>query len=112
MRYQPSKGQSIFSGIIGVIFCLIGVTMVIPSFGPFGLFWTGIALVITISSFAAAAGKGNMMGSYVIDEEELEEETEPQSAEERLRELQKLYDDNLITAEEYEEKRRKILEEL
>lgn len=116
MRYQPSKWQSIFSGVVGVIFCLIGVVLVIPSFGPFGLFWTGIALVITVSSFAAAAGKGSMMGSYVIDEEELEEEPvdrgEPQSAEERLRELQKLYDSSLITAEEYEEKRRRILEEL
>lgn len=112
MHYQPGKWQSIFSGIVGVIFCLIGVVVVIPAFGPFGLFWTGIALVITISSFAAAAGKRGMMGSYVIDEEELEEEQEPQSVEERLRELQKLYDSRLITAEEYEEKRRKILEEL
>lgn len=112
MRYQPGKWQSIFSGIVGVIFCLIGVVIVIPSFGPFGLFWTGIALVITISSFAAATGKGSMMGAYVIDEEELDGETETQSAEERLRELQNLYDQDLITGEEYEAKRQEILKDL
>lgn len=112
MRYQPGKGQSIFSGIIGVIFCIIGFTVVIPSSGLFGVLWTGIALVITVSGFAMASGKPGLMGSYVIDEEELDGEDAPQSAEARLRQLQKLYDDHLITAEEYEEKRRKILEEL
>ena len=112
MRYQPSKSQSIFSGIVGIVFCLIGLVIVIPTFGPFGIFWTAIAVFITARSFAMAAGKADM-GSYVIEEEDKSSRANGgQSAEERLTELQKLYDRRLISTEEYEAKRREILEEL
>lgn len=113
MRYQPSKAQCIFTGIIGIFFCLIGLFMALPNFGLFGLVWTGIAVVITVNSFAMAAGKKNMMGSYVIDEEEISsDQASGQSVEDRLRELQNLYDKRLITTEEYEAKRQEILKEL
>ena len=112
MRYQPSKGQSIFAGIVGVAFCLIGLFVVIPTFGPFGIFWTAIAGFITAYSFAMAAGKVKM-GSYVIEEEgERSSQKDGKSLEERLTELQNLYDRRLISTEEYEAKRREILEEL
>ena len=100
-----------FAGAVGVVFCLIGLFVVIPTFGPFGIFWTLIALFITIRSFAMAAGKADM-GSYVIEDEEKSSEKKCQTAEERLTELQNLYDRRLITTEEYEAKRREILEEL
>ena len=109
MRYQPSKGQSIFTGIVGICFCLIGLFVVIPSGGLFGLLWTGLAVYITIHSFAMAAGKANM-GSYIIEDENQKKTVG--SAEERLLELQNLYDRRLITDEEYEAKRKEILEEL
>jgi len=109
MRYQPSKGQSIFTGIVGVCFCLIGFFLVIPSAGAFGLRWTGVAVYITVHSFMMAAGKAKM-GSYVIEDEE--QKKPAGSAEERLLELQNLYDRRLITDEEYEAKRKEILEEL
>lgn len=114
MRYQPSKSQCMFSGVVGVIFCLIGLFMVIPTFGPFGLLWTGVAAYITYSNFAMAAGKKNMMGSYIIDEEEGNPppRQNDSSAEERLTELRSLYDQRLITEEEYETKRQEILKEL
>jgi len=113
MRYQPSKGQSIFTGIVGIFFCIIGFAVVLPSTGIFGLVWTGIAVAITVSSFAQAAGKKGFMGSYVIEEENAEGETSgEQSVEERLKELQSLYDQRLITTEEYENKRQEILKEL
>ena len=112
MRYQPSKGQCIFSGIVGIIFCLISFTVVLPTFGIFGLAWTAIAVAITVSSFMQAAGKKGFMGSYVIEEENTSDSQNTQSAEERLKELQRLYDQRLITAEEYETKRQEILKEL
>ncbi len=114
MHYRPSKTEGIFGGAVGVVFCLIGLFVVIPMFGPFGIFWTLIALFITIRSFAMAAGKADV-GSYVIEEEGEKpsgQKGSGQSAEERLTELQNLYDRRLITTEEYEQKRREILEEL
>ena len=112
MRYQPSKSQSIFSGVVGIVFCLIGLFVVVPTFGPFGLLWTAIAVFMTARSFAMAKGKADV-GSYVIEEDSDASGTKNgQSVEERLTELQNLYDRRLITTEEYEQKRKEILEEL
>ncbi len=113
MRYRPSKASCIFGGIVGLIFTGIGVFAVIPAFGPFGIVWTLIALGIAIYQFAMAAGKVSM-GSWSIEEEGAGEGNGPggKSAQDRLTELQNLYDRRLISREEYEEKRRKILEEL
>ena len=112
MRYQPSKSQSVFGGVVGIVFCLIGLFVAIPAFGLFGLFWTAIAVFITARSFAMAKGKADM-GSYVIeDESENGGEKSGKTAEERLTELQNLYDRRLISTEEYEAKRKEILEEL
>ncbi len=110
MRYQPSKSQSIFSGIVGIIFCLIGLFFVVPTFGPFGILWTAIAGFMTARSFAMAKGKADM-GSYVIEDENGGAKS-GKTAEERLTELQNLYDRRLISTEEYEQKRKEILEEL
>ena len=110
MRYQPSRSQSLFGGIIGIVFCLIGLFVVIPTVGPFGILWTAIAGFMTARSFAMAKGKA-VMGSYVIEDEGDAQKNE-KSAEERLTELQNLYDRRLISAEEYEQKRKEILEEL
>ena len=113
MRYQPSKGQCIFAGIVGIFFCLIGFTTVLPGAGIFGLVWTAIVVAFTVNSFRMAAGKKGFMGSYVIEEENSDAETPgEQSVEERLKELQSLYDQRLITTEEYENKRQEILKEL
>ena len=79
--------------------------------GLFGLAWTGIAVAITVVNGLYLFGKRDntsFFGSYVITDEETEEESE----QERLKKLQSLYDQRLITAEEYEEKRKEILKEL
>ena len=112
MRYQPSKSQSIFGGVVGIVFCLIGLFVVVPTFGLFGLFWTAIAVFMTVRSFAMAKGEADM-GSYVIeDDSENGGAKSGKTAEERLTELQNLYDRRLISTEEYEQKRKEILEEL
>lgn len=115
MRYRPSKASCIFGGIVGIIFTGIGVFAVIPTFGAFGILWTLIALGMAIYQFAMAAGKVSM-GSWSIEEEGTgaEEGNGPggKSAQDRLTELQNLYDRRLISQEEYEKKRQEILEEL
>ena len=118
MRYRPSKTSCIFSGIVGIIFSCIGLFVVIPSFGPFGILWTLIAIGITIYQFAMAAGKVSM-GSWSIEDEDGAGESSGsagdgsgRSAQDRLTELQNLYDRRLISQEEYEQKRQEILKEL
>lgn len=118
MRYRPSKASCVFGGIVGIIFSCIGVFMVIPTFGPFGILWTLIAIGITIYQFAMAAGKVSMGSWSIEDEDGAGQDSGPsgdvsgRSAQDRLTELQNLYDRRLISQEEYEQKRQEILKEL
>ena len=48
----------------------------------------------------------------MIEIDESEEKQEEESVEERLKKLQSLYDQALITREEYEQKKKEILDEL
>ena len=117
VTYRPGRGQSAFGAVVGVIFVLIGVFMVIPAFGPFGILWTLIAVGITGLNAYQAFGKGYIGPEIHIEEEEdgSAESGRPSAAGtagERLRELQSLYDQRLITREEYEQKRQEILKEL
>lgn len=114
MTYRPSKGASIFGGVVGIIFVIIGLTMAIPMAGLFGILWTAIAVGITIYNFYLAFGNGSM-GSIEIDDGTAGTPTPPPQAADnaaRLAELRTLYDQRLITQEEYEEKRKEILKEL
>ena len=116
MRYRPSKASCIFSGIVGIIFTGIGCFVVIPTFGAFGILWTLIAVGITGMNAYQAFGKGYAGPEIHIEEEETPpaggQPSASGSAEERLRELRSLYDQRLITQEEYEAKRQEILREL
>lgn len=115
MTYRPSKGACLFGGGVGIIFVLIGVTTAVPVFGAFGVLWTLVALGITIYYFALAFGKGSV-GSVTIEEEPAAgpgpSPAPAPDASARLEQLRSLYDQRLITQEEYEEKRKEILKEL
>lgn len=117
VRYRPSKAYSIMGGVFGGIFVLIGIFVAIPTFGAFGILWTGLAVGITVGNLYTAFGKG-YMGPDIQIEEEGSSAVNPssshqgESAEVRLQSLRSLYDQRLITQEEYEEKRKAILEEL
>lgn len=119
IRYKPSKASAGMSFAVGIVFIIIGFTMVLPAtfgsgmlpVGLFGLAWTGIAVAITVVNGLYLFGKRDntgFFGGYVITDEE----TGEASSEERLKKLQNLYDQRLITTEEYEEKRKEILKEL
>ena len=94
VTYRPSKVSGAFGLIFGCVFVLIGIFVVIPSAGAFGILWTLLAVCITGYNAYVAFGK-----KYI-------------GPEERLRKLRELYDQRLITEEEYEAKRREILGEL
>ena len=110
VTYRPSKSSSVFGGVAGGIFVLIGVFVVIPTFGPFGILWTLFAVAITGMNLYQAFGKGYVGPEIHIEEDD--EGTCETPAQDRLTELRALYDQRLITQEEYEEKRREILKDL
>ena len=109
VTYRPSKSGSAFGGVVGIIFVCIGLFVAIPAFGPFGILWTLIAVGITAMNFYQAFGK-----KYVGPEIHIEDEDggKPEDVQERLETLRALYDQKLITPEEYERQRQEILKDL
>lgn len=146
IHVRPGKGQSKVGFVAGLIFCLLGLFVVIPIFGPFGIIWTGMAALITFVNYRNGF-TDKQIDSHVIDIEDNGEEvtvtsnrgfgsytysqearqsdyssdaqegytntaTAQDDVETRLRKLQGLYDQALITREEYEEKKKDILKDL
>ena len=116
MRYRPSKASCIFGGVVGIVFTCIGVFVVIPSFGPFGIFWTLIAVGITATNGINAFGKKGVASHEIIIEESGGGQKDGGSGgsdvERRLEEARGLYERGLISREEYEAKRAEILKDL
>ena len=115
IRYKPSKGMSVFSGVIA---CAMGVfgLVTIPSIGAmigFKAIWCLMTFGMGIYNFLLAAGVVKYNGGYEITDETGDGARGGKSdAEARLEELQTLYDRRLITEEEYQEKRKDILDRL
>ncbi len=117
IKVKPGKGQSTAGFFVGIIFCFIGLFVVIPTFGPFGMFWTLVAVIITImNGYNAFTDKGIATHEITIDEDDNQTSQfsmeSNKTSEQRLNELQGLYNKGMITYDEYQEKRKKILEEL
>ena len=117
IHYKPSKAASIFGGIVGCAMGIFGL-FAIPDMDMgaligFKAIWCLMAFGIGIYNFLLAAGVVKYYGGYEItDETEDGAKGGKSDAESRLAELQTLYDRRLITEEEYQKKRKKILDEL
>ena len=114
VRVKPSKGQSMASFFCGLIFCFIGFFVIIPVFGAFGLIWTLFAIIMTVTQgINAFTDKGIASHEITIDDDsQIDIERHRKSPEERMIELQDLYDKGLVTGEEYQQKRKRILEDI
>ena len=112
IKVKPGKSQSMMGFFVGLIFCGIGLFFVIPRFGAFGVLWSVMALIITvINGMNAFSDKGIATHSIEIeDKDQLIQGKE--SVESRLEKLKSLYEQNLITEEEYEHKKSELLQEL
>ena len=115
INVKPSKEQSTAGFFVGIVFCLIGLFVAIPNFGPFGVFWTVIAIVITVMHGKNAFTEKGIATHEIIIEDtttttinnenrEFESDTKK-----RLEEIKYLYDSGFITKEEYDDKRKKII---
>lgn len=115
IKVKPGKSQSMVGFFIGIIFCAIGLFVVIPTFGAFGVLWSVMALIITVTNgINAFSDKG--IATHSIEIEDIEDtdkfSQEKESMESRLEKLKGLYEKNLITEEEYEKKKKELLQEL
>lgn len=114
IRYKPSRGMSVFAGVIACAMGAFGL-LAIPGEGPFIAFkaiWCLMTFGMGIYQFLLAAGKAKYGGYEITDETDDSERSGKSDAEARLEELQTLYDRRLITEEEYQEKRKDILDRL
>ena len=131
IKVRPGKTQSKAGFIVGIVFCLIGVFVAIPIAGLFGVLWTGVAVWITYSHYRNGFtdkpisnrvieieddGNSATVRTGVFDNfrtsYDVSMETDSEDIEGRLRKLQSLYQQGLITAEEYEKKKQEILDRL
>lgn len=114
IKVKPGKMQSKLGFGVGILFVLIGCFVAIPAFGPFGIIWTLIACVITYSNYKNGFSEDGIATHEIIIEDGAEiipvlEDAEDIEA--KLIKLNSLYEQRLITKEEYEEKRKEFLRE-
>ncbi|MFD2611155.1 SHOCT domain-containing protein [Paenibacillus gansuensis] len=110
-RVKPSKGASLLGMIVGGIFVIIGFTTVLPTFGWFGIVWTLFALGIAISHAVNFFGRTGV-ANWDVEMQVPSAPTSTNDFESKLRKLEKLKQDGLISDEEYEDKRSQILNDI
>ena len=114
IKVKPGKTQSKLGFIVGILFVVFGVFVAIPTFGVFGLIWTGAAAVIAFMNYKNGFSDEGVATHEIIIEEGMEV---PESVdagsdiEAKLIKLNSLYEQRLITKEEYDEKRKELLKE-
>ncbi|NLZ52271.1 MAG: SHOCT domain-containing protein [Thermoanaerobacteraceae bacterium] len=103
--------------ILGIIFVCIGLFAAIPAAGIFGVFWTLVAVGITgFQAYNFFSDKGVASWEIETDDGNNEEKNNQSTSvsddfEIRLRKLNRLKEDGLITEEEFQKKREEILRE-
>ena len=110
--------QALVEGLIMAVLAVLGAVYGVPKLGMFGVVWVVAAGAIALVDLYRALIKGHRMGRNAPaapaepPAPPASEPCEEGPAEERLRKLQSLRDEGLITPEEYEQKRHEILRDL
>ena len=111
---RPGKAASVMGVLGGVLFLILGVVIVIPTFGPFGVIWTLFAL-ITAGFYGYNLMSQSGSSLYQVDVSPMSPgAASPDAAADpasRLRRLDQMLDEGLITTEEHQVKRAAILAE-
>lgn len=87
---KPGRGPSMMGGIIGIFMIGFGILWTLMAarasgiFALFGIFWTGIAIAITVYNFKNATGKNRYSTFDITDASE-----EPDPLNERFGRIQK-----------------------
>ena len=97
---------------VGLIFIGIGLFKAIPMAGWFGIFWTVVAIGITIYHALNVFTDRGVAESVIDVESTLLPDEEEEAAEERLTTLANLRQKGLISDTEYDQQRQRILGEI
>ena len=87
---KPGRGPSMMSGIVGIFMIGFGIVWTVLAaqasgiFALFGVLWTGIAVVTTVSNFRNATNKNRYSEFDITDSDE-----EPDPLNERFGNIQK-----------------------
>ncbi len=111
VRVKPGRSVSILGLIVGVLFVVLGVTIVMPMVGAFGVIWTLFALAITLyHAYNVFSSRG--ISLYEVDLDTGEAGGEPsEDFDLKLRKLAKLKEDGLLSEEEFAAKRTEIIQQ-
>lgn len=110
-RVRPSKPAAILGVVIGIVLVIFGLAVGIQTFGGFGVVWTIIALAITVfNAINAFTTRG--VAEQVVEFDERTPSDRGISVEERLRRLEELRRSGVVSDNEYQEQRRRIIAEL
>lgn len=134
VQHQPTgaarmmqRMMGLVHAVFGSVFVILSITVIIPNAGLFGVVFLVAGAFFAINGIRIMVSKNGLAQRVAYDvEQDLERsiaglmEEPPTSAsnssertaEERLQELKKLYEQDLITDAEYQEKRQEILNEL
>lgn len=114
IKVKPGKTQSKMGFIVGILFVILGVVVVIPTFGLFGLIWTGVAAMIAFTHYKNGFSDEGVATHEIVIEDGMEIQNtydDGEDIETKLIKLNSLYEQRLITKEEYDEKRKELLKE-
>ena len=114
IKVKPGKTQSRMGFIVGLLFVVFGIFVAIPTFGLFGIVWTGIAAMIAVTNYKNGFSEDGVASHEIIIEDGMEVTEKHNGGEDieaKLMKLNSLYEQGLITKEEYDEKRKEFLKE-
>ena len=114
IKVKPGKFQSRMGFVVGILFVVIGCFVVIPTAGLFGIIWTAMAGVITFTNFKNGFSEEGIATHEILVDDEFKTTNSSDAGEDieaKLIKLNSLYEQRLITKEEYDEKRKELLKE-
>ena len=89
IRVRPSKSMSMMAMVVGIVFVIIGLVVIVPQFGLFGIFWTLVALGITAYHGANVFSRRGAT-LYQVDVEHGDRPADPPAVAARLEQLDDL----------------------
>lgn len=101
IKVKPGKTQSRIGFVVGIVFVFLGVIVVIPTFGMFGIFWTILAGLVVFGNYKNGfTDKGVATHEIIIEDGmEIEKVDGVEDIEAKLMKLNSLYEQRLITKE-------------
>src|SRR3954447_18185338 len=100
MGVRPGKAVSAVGMVVGGLFVLLGLVLIVPLFGAFGLAWMAVAAAIAL--FPAYNFFDRGVSTYEV---KVDSPGDVGGLDADLRKVAKLKADGLLTDQEYEQKR-------